>query len=1590
MKWLSGRVVPAAALAVALLPVCHAQYLATTVSVGTVGTTPCAATTALTYPLSATVTAGSTVVNSGTVWFTVLGARIPAAVNSGLATACVPVPAAMPGGTYPVTATYAPDDSVHITNFTKTNNIYNQLNQQFPNTGGGTLGTPTGIPNATFLYNPAAYTSLNYVGFADVVSNSATFLLAADSTGHDYATVVSGTPLTASASVPEATVVHLLTASYGGSGYHLTVSGTGGALEDFAAIAVGDVCDSGSIVNTAAMQNGSATDNVFDQTAVEVRDTGGCQTGNSGTGPNYSYYLYEQTFLLNSSFANQSLTSIVLSNNTNSAIQVLGITLESAAGPFFTSSSDNTGQLVIGQASQTITWANPTASNVGPIGFSANSQTVTVSATVTAAATVNSGTVSFSLLGNGATAPVINGSASASITVPGGTSPGSYPITATYTPISGSSTSYYLTDFPKDNNIYTNLNQQYPNTGAGTPGSGVGVANGGYFFNPSTYTSANSVAGADVATNGGSFVLSADVGGHDFEQISNIPPTLVTNIAQATAVHLLTAAYSGTNYAITITGDGGAVEVFNNITAPDFCEGGGFQINTSAMQNGSTTNNVFDQTVLYIFRDVGACASSTGSSATGDYTAYLLYEQTFLLSSSFANQNVISISVGNNTNDDLLLLGVSVDGTLNSSTDSRHNLVVGQGTPAITWSNPADLTAGTALGATQLNATANVAGTFVYTPPAGTVLGVGNQQTLSVSFIPTDTVDYTTATATVSINVDAAPLSTVTTASNVGPIVYSPNSQSITLTATVTSSSTVTGGTVSFTLLGSTVTAAVTNGSASISVPVPGGTTVGSYTIQTTYNPSASFTSSSDSAHQLTIGKATPAITWANPASIVAGTALGSTQLDATASVPGTFLYSPPAGTVLSAGNQQTLGVTFTPTDATDYTTATATASINVNSAGTVTTASNVGPIVYSPNSQSITLTATVTSSSTVTGGTVSFTLLGSTISAAVGNGSASASFTVSAGTTVGSYTIQATYNPSAGFTGSSDSAHQLSISKATPAITWANPANITVGTALGSTQLDATANTAGSFVYTPAAGTVLAVGNQQTLGVTFTPTDSTDYTTATATASINVIAAATVTTATNVGPIVYKPTASQSITLTATVTSSSTVTGGTVSFTLLGTTVSASVSNGTSSTSFTVPAGTAAGSDTIQATYNPATGFAGSSDSSHQLTISKATPIISWENPANITAGTALGASQLNASASVPGTFAYNPPSGTVLSAGTHQALGVTFTPNDGTDYATATDTVFITVNPALAPTTTSVQPAQVSTTYNPNDQVLLLVATVTSSSVVNSGTMTFSFASYSCTVPVGNGSAGTLASCHIPGGLAAGTYTILATYNPGAGYGGSSGTTTLTVAKATPGITWTSPASIPFGTALSATQLNATSSVPGTFTYNPAAGTVLSSGTETLSVTFTPSDTTDYSAVSSSVTLVVVAPVLHMTVAPLSLATAPCGPPCQSGPEYIVNGQWQLINDGTVPITNLQVTGAKLTTSSGTANGLFLPIALANLPAGYEIPFVNEQFVADVRTAGTTAVLTVSGTYNGGSFTSTSRWTMPPLPVYTPPGEE
>ncbi|MGA2184574.1 MAG: NHL repeat-containing protein, partial [Bryobacteraceae bacterium] len=100
-------------------------------------------------------------------------------------------------------------------------------------------------------------------------------------------------------------------------------------------------------------------------------------------------------------------------------------------------------------------------------------------------------------------------------------------------------------------------------------------------------------------------------------------------------------------------------------------------------------------------------------------------------------------------------------------------------------------------------------------------------------------------------------------------------------------------------------------------------------------------------------------------------------------------------------------------------------------------------------------------------------------------------------------------------------------------------------------------------------------------------------------------------------------------------------------------------------------------------------------------------------------------------------------------------------------------------------------------------------------------------------------------------------GTCSLTASWAADANYAAASATQSSSASKVTPVIAWATPAAITYGTALSGTQLNASASVAGTFTYSPLAGTVPGAGPHILSVTLTPTDTTDYSTAAAQVTL-------------------------------------------------------------------------------------------------------------------------------------
>lgn len=82
------------------------------------------------------------------------------------------------------------------------------------------------------------------------------------------------------------------------------------------------------------------------------------------------------------------------------------------------------------------------------------------------------------------------------------------------------------------------------------------------------------------------------------------------------------------------------------------------------------------------------------------------------------------------------------------------------------------------------------------------------------------------------------------------------------------------------------------------------------------------------------------------------------------------------------------------------------------------------------------------------------------------------------------------------------------------------------------------------------------------------------------------------------------------------------------------------------------------------------------------------------------------------------------------------------------------------------------------------------------------------------------------------------------------------------INVTQAAPTITWSNPDDIVYGIPVSSVQLNANSSVNGTFIYNPPLGTVLSEGNQTLHVNFTPDDAINYTTASANVTINIMTP--------------------------------------------------------------------------------------------------------------------------------
>ena len=309
-------------------------------------------------------------------------------------------------------------------------------------------------------------------------------------------------------------------------------------------------------------------------------------------------------------------------------------------------------------------------------------------------------------------------------------------------------------------------------------------------------------------------------------------------------------------------------------------------------------------------------------------------------------------------------------------------------------------------------------------------------------------------------------------------------------------------------------------------------------------------------------------------------------------------------------------------------------------------------------------------------------------------------------------------------------------------------------------------------------------------------------------------------------------------------------------------------------------PANGTTGTHTVSINAQDAVGNQ-SVPSSVTYTVGQATPALTWSTPAAITYGTALSATQLNATASVAGAFSYTPAAGTVLTAGTH-TLSVTFTPTDTTDYTTATATVLLVVNQA-APAISWATPAAI------------IYGTALSASQLNAASNVAGTFLY-------NPAAGTV--------LNAGTQILSATFRPtdSTDYSTAVATVMLTVNKAASIISWATPAPITYGTLLSSMQLDATANVSGTLVYTPPAGTELPAGSQTLAVAFTPTNAVDYNSAMAQVTLQVTQPSIRFSPSSLNFGTVKFG-----NLEFLLE---TVSNPGNTPV---KINGVSLKLGSG-----------------------------------------------------------------------
>ena len=742
----------------------------------------------------------------------------------------------------------------------------------------------------------------------------------------------------------------------------------------------------------------------------------------------------------------------------------------------------------------------------------------------------------------------------------------------------------------------------------------------------------------------------------------------------------------------------------------------------------------------------------------------------------------------------------STDGEYTGSSSTVvFTVAVDKIAPTIAWAQPANIVYGTALTQTptagaQLNATATdttvvpnipVAGTFTYTPVAGTVLAVGTTN-LSVNFAPTDTATYLTP---------ASPAATVTIT-----VLQAAPSLSLSCPATLYNS------TPQQTCVGTALGVdGVTKVSGLWTFSPTTETDANSYTITGTF-------ASSDPNYKGGTAQGTMKI---NPAVVTITAGSYNAPYD-------TLTHAPSACVVSGTGYTAGLTCSNTPTS---FGPGVGTGNVTPNPTAIVGTLTDYA---ITPANGTWTIskaTPTVTTLPIPTALTFGQPLSLSTLNggaASLGATNVPGGFAWTTPGTVpplGTSLQSVTFTP--GDTGDYNNVIfnvTVTVNKATPTVTLPTAGPLTYGQTLASSALTGGSHSvAGSFGWTTP-GTIPPVGSDSE-SVTFTPTNTTDYNSVIVFVTVTVSKATpVVTTLPTASPLTYGQALSLSTLTGGAASVGATNVAGTFAWTAPGTVPP--VGSDSESVTFT---------PSLPGDYNPVT-------ISVTVTVGKATPTVTTlPTPSALTFGQALSSSTLTGGVgSVPGGFAWTTP-GTVPPLGT-SSQSVTFTPNNTTDYNTVTVNVTVTVGKATP--TVSVWPTASA----------IYIGQTLASSTLTGGTPsvpgTFTWTSPTTAPPLGATAEG-----------------VTFTPNDAADYNTVTGTVTVTVnAKVTPTVTvLPTPTAITYGQTLASSTLNGgTASVAGAFTWTTPT-TAPGAGTPTESVTFTPSNTTDYNTVTGTVTITV-----------------------------------------------------------------------------------------------------------------------------------